>query len=46
METGTKQRQAAKAFVRDWTGKGFSSDASESEIVTRLFKMCQELTEI
>lgn len=23
METGTKQRQAVKAFVKDWTGKGY-----------------------
>ena len=22
METGTEQRQAVKAFVKDWTGKG------------------------
>ena len=23
METGTKQHLAAKAFVKDWTGKGY-----------------------
>ena len=29
METGTKQRQAAKAFVRDWTGKGYEKGETQ-----------------
>ena len=74
MATDTKQHQAAKAFVKDWLGKGyekgetarvwmnllgrvfgitnptqfiqfnvpvktFAKDATESDIVARLFKM-------
>lgn len=29
METGTKQRQAAKAFVKDWTGKGYEKGETQ-----------------
>lgn len=56
------QKQAAKQFVLDWSGKGYEKgetsrfwiallqsvygiqDASESDIVARLFKMYQKLT--
>ena len=43
-----KQKQAAKAYrandVAVLEGYGFPKDATESEIVARLFKMYQELT--
>ena len=29
METGTKQRQAVKAFVKDWTGKGYEKGETQ-----------------
>ena len=29
METGTKQRLAAKAFVKDWTGKGYEKGETQ-----------------
>lgn len=63
MATNTTQKQAAKQFVQDWSGKGYEKgetsrfwiallqnvygiqDATESEIVARLFKMYQELTQ-
>lgn len=44
METGAKQQKAVKdlAVLEAYC---FPKDASESEIVARLFKMYQELTE-
>ena len=65
MSTTTKTNQAARAFAREWSGKGDEKgatqrfwielfqvldtlpedrDATESDIVARLFKMYQELT--
>ena len=77
MASTNTQKQAAKQFVKDWSGKGyekgearqsdsaeltpyqqahrandaavleaygFPKDATESDIVARLFKMYQELT--
>ena len=65
MSTTTKTSQAARAFAREWSGKGYEKgetqrfwielfqvldtlpedrDATESDIVARLFKMYQELT--
>ena len=44
METGTKQQKATKDLAV-FEAYGFPKDASESEIVARLFKMYQELTE-
>lgn len=29
METGTKQRQAVRAFVKDWTGKGYEKGETQ-----------------
>ena len=29
METGTKQRQAVKTFVKDWTGKGYEKGETQ-----------------
>lgn len=66
MASTNTQKQAAKAFVQEWSGKGyekgetqrfwidtlhtvlaaygFPKDATESDIVARLFKMYPELT--
>ena len=33
MKTGTKQRQAAKAFVRDWSGKEYEKGETKPFIV-------------
>ena len=44
METETKQQKAVKGFAV-LEAYGFPKDASESEIVARLFKMYQEQTE-
>ncbi len=43
METGTKQQKAGNDLAV-LEAYGFPKDASESEIVARLFKMYQELT--
>ena len=43
METGTKQQKAGNGLAV-LEAYGFPKDASESEIVARLFKMYQELT--
>ena len=45
METGTKQQKATKDLAV-LEAYGFPKDATESEIVARLFKMYQELIDI
>ncbi len=47
VQTNNTQKKAAKLFVQEWSGKGygFPKDATESDIVARLFKIYQELTQ-
>lgn len=42
VQTNNTQKKAEKSFVREWSGKGSEKG---SDIVARLFKMYQELTQ-
>ena len=42
VQINNTQKKAAKSFVQEWSGKGYEKG---SDIVARLFKMYQELTQ-
>ena len=42
VQTNNTQKKAEKSFVQEWSGKGYKKG---SDIVSRLFKMYQELTQ-
>ena len=42
VQTNNTQKKAEKSFVREWSGKGYEKG---SDVVARLFKMYQELTQ-
>ena len=42
VQTNNTQKKAEKSFVQEWSGKGYKKG---SDIVARLFKMYQELTQ-